>query len=267
MKFEYVPLLQIQRDLHDLPRDYTRFKQYLHTILKHNRLGIDLPPLVAMNPMGKDHVTHLLDEFLAIDADKIAGAAAGEASKHLLDEPWDIKAGLVISDDLAGGWTNRFACEFGLRFGPDHLRFQSNRKHELPRWLSHFWITGVVWSSESATAESARAAMATAVHRLAYVQRRGPAKTLRDMMRQEGHVMTAAGCSGPTLDADDLDYTREVIQPYLDADDMRTAIECLFGDAAGRTLGFTPRGLSPWAGLALAIHDANMEQNQVEASA
>ena len=42
------------------------------------------------------------------------------------------------------------------------------------------------------------------------------------------------------------------------ADDMRTAIECLFGDAAGRTLGFTPRGLSPWAGLALALHDAQI---------
>ena len=42
----------------------------------------------------------------------------------------------------------------------------------------------------------------------------------------------------------------------LDAEDMRTCIECLFGDAAARTLGFTPRGLSPWAGLALALHDA-----------
>jgi hypothetical protein len=43
---------------------------------------------------------------------------------------------------------------------------------------------------------------------------------------------------------------------YLDADDTRTCIECLFGDAASRTLGFTPRGLSPWAGLAL--HDARL---------
>ena len=51
-------------------------------------------------------------------------------------------------------------------------------------------------------------------------------------------------------------YTREVLVPYLDAEDMRTCVECLFGDAAGRTLGFTPRGLSPWAGLALALHDA-----------
>jgi hypothetical protein len=62
------------------------------------------------------------------------------------------------------------------------------------------------------------------------------------------------------LDAEDIDYTREVLVPYLDADDMRTCIECLFGDEAGRTLGFTPRGLSPWAGLALALHDARPNQ-------
>ena len=71
--------------------------------------------------------------------------------------------------------------------------------------------------------------------------------------------MALAGCSSPTLDAEDIAYTREVLIPYLDAvdaDDMRTCIECLFGDEAGRTLGFTPRGLSPWAGLALALHDA-----------
>jgi hypothetical protein len=71
--------------------------------------------------------------------------------------------------------------------------------------------------------------------------------------------MALAGCSGPTLDAEDIAYTREVLIPYLDAvdaDDMRACIECLFGDEAGRTLGFTPRGLSPWAGLALALHDA-----------
>ncbi len=68
--------------------------------------------------------------------------------------------------------------------------------------------------------------------------------------------MALAGCSEPTLDAEDIAYTREVLIPYLDAEDMRTCIECLFGDAAARTLGFTPRGLSPWAGLALALHDA-----------
>jgi hypothetical protein len=78
------------------------------------------------------------------------------------------------------------------------------------------------------------------------------------MLAQEGHVMAAAGCTSPTLDADDIAYTREVLLPFLDADDMRTAIQCLFGDNAGRTLGFSPLGLSSCAGLALALHDATL---------
>jgi hypothetical protein len=84
----------------------------------------------------------------------------------------------------------------------------------------------------------------------------GPARTLREMLVQEGHVLAMAGCTEPKLDEEDIAYTREVIAPHLDATDMPTCIECLFGDAASRTLGFTPRGLSPWAGLALALVDA-----------
>ena len=114
----------------------------------------------------------------------------------------------------------------------------------------------MLWSSEVASERAVREAILTAAHRQAYVHRYGPARTLRDMLAQEGRVMAQAGCSGPTLDADDIAYTREVLIPYLDANDMRTCMECLFGDAAARTLGFTPRGLSPWAGLALALHDA-----------
>jgi len=68
--------------------------------------------------------------------------------------------------------------------------------------------------------------------------------------------MAAADCAGPTLDPEDVEYTREVLVPYLDATDKRTIMECLFGDGPGATLGFTPRGLSPWAGLAVALHDA-----------
>ena len=98
--------------------------------------------------------------------------------------------------------------------------------------------------------------MLAAVDRTGYVYRHGLARNLRDMLVQEGEVMVMAGCTGPILDADDIAYTREVLVPYLGASDKRTVIECMFGDTAGRTLGFTPRGLSHWAGLALALHDA-----------
>src|SRR5262249_60238827 len=84
----------------------------------------------------------------------------------------------------------------------------------------------------------------------------GAGRMVCDMLAQEGQGTARAGRAGPVLDPEDIAYTREVLGPFFGAEDMRTCIECLFGDAGGRTLGFTPRGLSPWAGLALALHDA-----------
>ena len=149
-----------------------------------------------------------------------------------------------MADDLMGGWTNRYANEFDFRvgYGPHGKRF--------------WGPIGVLWSSEPAGERAVREAVLTAVYRTAYMQRHGPPANLRDIMAQEGQVMAMADCAGPTLDAEDIEYTREVLVPYLDATDKRTIMECLFGDGPGATLGFTPRGLSPWAGLAVALHDA-----------
>jgi hypothetical protein len=249
MNLDYVPLLRVQRELQGIPRSMERFREYLRVMLNEDG-SLELPSLGIMNPMGKDHVTVLLDALLALDADGIAAQALAEAEVVLVNEPGDYKVALVIADDLLGGWTNRYATEFALRFPRGRAL-----AGPMPRWLKHLWITGVLWSSEPTSARAVREAVLTAVYRTAYLQRHGSARTLSDMLEQEGSVMAQAGCTRPVLDADDIDYTREVLMPYLDVADMRTAIECLFGDAAGQTLGFTPRGLSPCAGLALALHD------------
>ena len=250
MKLEYVPLFQIQREIQGLPRDSERFRRYLRTIRAPVGNSLELPSLVAMNPMGKEHVTSLLDALVAMDADAIAARATAEASALLQDTPGECKIALVIADDLKGGWTNRYANEFTHRFqcgGTTGI---------LPRWLEHFWITGLLWSSEPATELAVREAILTAAYRTAYVERHGLARTLRQMIAQEGAVMAMAGCSEPVYNPEEIAYTREVLIPFLEAEDMRTCIECLFGDEAGGTLGFTPRGLSRWAGLGLALHDA-----------
>jgi hypothetical protein len=251
MNLEYYPLLQIQRELQGMPRNYARFQQYLRRV--KNQYGEDgmLVPLIAANPMAKDHVTALLDAFLALDADRIAARALEEASARLADIPGDAKVTLVVADDLMGGWTNRYDYEYQHRF-----QYPGGPPPSLPKWLKHFWLCGYLWSSEPATERAVREAILTPLYRAEYIHRHGQAGNLREMLVQEGEVMSMAGCAGPVLDADDIAYTREVLIPYLDAGDKRTVIECMFGDVAGRTLGFTPRGLSHWAGLALALHDA-----------
>jgi hypothetical protein len=256
MNLVYVPLLPVMRELQSMPRGSERFRQYLRTIFPISDDADQLLPLLAINPMGKDHVTALLDYLLAMDADGIAARATAEVSAQLTDIPGDFKVGVVVVDDLMGGWTNRYADEFTFRFGAE---FRSRRKQpKRPTWLKDYWIMGALWSSEAATEHAVRQAVLTAAYRLAHVHQHGHARTVRDMLAQEGHVMARAGCTAPVLDAEDIAYTREVLVPFLDAEDMRTCIECLFGDAAGRTLGFTPRGLSHWAGLALALHDARL---------
>jgi hypothetical protein len=266
MNLDYVPLLRVMRKLHSIPRgeppDFNgkkRFRQYLRTIFPPDENAVQLIPLLAMNPMGKDHVTALLDAYLAMGADSIDAQAAAEAAARLAKVPGDFKVGLVVADDLKGAGTNRYEYEFTFRFGPDCWRGRRSPP-KLPRMMKDLWLQGVLWSSEAPSERAVREAILTAAHRVANMHQHALARNLREMLTQEGQVMALAGCSGPTLDAEDIAYTREVLIPYLDADDMRTCIESLFGDEAVRTLGFTPRGLSPWAGLALALHDARTNQ-------
>src|SRR5262249_2153687 len=154
---------------------------------------LELPSLLVMNPMGKDHVTALLDALLALDADAVAARAVSEAAARVADEPGDFKVALVVADDLMGGWTNRYATEFTARCAPEPLRARSEPPATLRRWLKPAWITAVLWSSEPASERAVREAVLTAVYRMAYAQQHGPARTLRDMLAQEGHVMAMAG--------------------------------------------------------------------------
>jgi hypothetical protein len=234
---EYVPLLTIQRDLYDLPRGFERFREYIRTITGgSDELKL---PLVAMNPMGKDHLPPFLDHLLAIDADGVGARALGETASALADESGDYRACLVVSDDLKGGWTNRYTSEFSYRF-------------EQRAMYRRAWLPAILWTSETYDATRVRAEVLECIYRVVYVQRHGPPRTLADMLTQEGYVMRSAGSTVPLLDDDDLLYTREVLREYASATDRATVIAALFGDAAARDLGYQPLGLSPRAGLALA---------------
>ena len=74
MKLSLLPLLQIQRDLYAMPRGMERFREYIKTMTDPDTGDLALP-LVAMNPMGKDHIPALIDEYIALDAERIASGA------------------------------------------------------------------------------------------------------------------------------------------------------------------------------------------------
>jgi hypothetical protein len=242
MKLSFLPLLQIQRDLYAMPRGMERFREYIKTMTDPETGDLALP-LVAMNPMGKEHVAALIDQYLALGAEDIARDAMSTVTSNFDRE---YKVSLVVSDDLKGGWTNRWASEFGHRI----------EGHAITK---RGFITALLWTSEPASADAAREAVLTSIYRVEYQQTHPAPKTLREMLAQEGYAMARAGCTTPALDADDLEYTRSVITPHLQAHDRATVIPCLFGDPGATALGYPPQGLSDRAGFALALHDARKE--------
>jgi hypothetical protein len=248
MDLEYVPLLSLQRELYEIPRGRDRFEAYLTAMLNETRDDVRLAPLGVMNPMAREHVAARLDEWLALDTDAIGAEALAEVSGRLNDVPGAFRIGLVIADDARGGWTNRYAVTYANAFEDDATR----KRH---------WLSALLWSSEPASTQAARESVLLSVFRAVHIQRHGPTKTLRDRLAQEGYALAMAGCDGPTLDPDDLEYTRDILAPLLDAEDRRTGIECLYGDRAARSLGLTPRGLSDDAGLALALAEARRDLN------
>ena len=117
MRLEFEPLLRIQREIQGMPLGRERFQQYLRTIWNCYEADFELLPLLLANPMGKDHVTAVLETLLELDADAIAADALAFASSRMADVPGEFKAAVVVADDLMGGWTNRYDYEFKLRFG------------------------------------------------------------------------------------------------------------------------------------------------------
>jgi hypothetical protein len=242
MKLTYLPLLQIQRDLYAMPRGFDRFREYLRTMVDDETGDLKLP-LVAMNPMAKDHLLPYLDRLLALDADGAAARETAAAEATLRDVSGTFQLATVVSDDLMGGWTNRTASEFGYRF-----RGKAYHKRG--------WTTPLLWTSETPTLASIGEEVRTCIYRLAYIQQHGYAQTLGEMLAQEGYALARAGATTPMLDTEDLAYTREVLCEHRHATGEPTLIAALFGDEAARELGYTPLGLSPRAGFALARHEA-----------
>ena len=242
MQLKYIPLLQTQRDLHDIPRGMERFNEYIQTLT--GGTGELVLPLTAMNPMGKPHVAALLDELIAMNAESIAAAAAAEAARRLAHAPGQLRVALVVCDDAQGGWTNRYFTEMSTRFALLNL-------------LKRGWIAPLCWTSEAPLPERVRAAVLTDAYRAAYTLAHGQPQTLAQMMAQEGSAAAFAGAQQPSLDPEELAYAREVIEPYRDSSDFPTTFACLYGDEIAASVGYPALGLPMRAGYAVALDAAH----------
>lgn len=243
MQVQYVPLLARQREIYELPRGMVRFREYIDTIVNGQGDDVEVFPLVAMNPMGKDHCAALLDQYMAMHADAIAQEELAALLPALQGTEAALRFSLVLVDDAKGGWTNRIDCEYKGRIGTAAA---------LQRYP---WVSGVLWTSEAPSEELIRQTTRLALSRAACALAQGDPRTLQEILLQEGQVQYLANVRPEPLLPEEIEYTQAVLQPHLNTDGMPTVIAALFGDEGAASLGYKPLGLEKDAGLRLAWHE------------
>ena len=242
MRVTYLPVLQILRDLYLQPRDITRFRRYIASLTG----GSDdvVLPIGVANPMAKEHAVVKIDELLAIDADEVGAQAAADADARLkqIEQYVEIKASVVLVDDLAGGWTNRYTSEASVRFPGRGA-------------LKRPFATALAWTSESPTADDIRREMLAAIYRVAFQQRHGLPTSLEAMLDQEGLAGVFAAAR-PTLEPTPLSAARAIIKKVGADPPYPTVFAAMYGDAAADQLGYPMLGLPARAGFEVALADA-----------
>jgi hypothetical protein len=138
-----------------------------------------------------------------------------EAARRFASAPGRLRVGLVLADDVAGGWTNRWTTDHAQRF-------------ESAALYKRDFAVGLLWASQTPSAEMAASAVAQSIARAVYEREHGPARTLREKLEQERFAGAAVG---------------NVPARWLDATDAPTAFACLYGDDAARSLGYDPLGV------------------------
>jgi hypothetical protein len=251
MQLELVSTLHIQRNFFAQPRGLERFRRYLATLI--GETGDVAVPINSLNPMGREHNAAKVEELIAMDAEGVARATLAEAKQRLAAAPGAFRFSLVVVDNLRGMWSHRFTGELGWRMPTERtLASLSKRFVELPCWVDEAW-----------TPASLRSVVLVMCYRLAWWQTRSLSKTLGEVMQQEGQAMRFAGMQ-TALPADDLDYSRHVLDPHRAATETPILMVALFGDEAAHELGYPPLGLSPRAGLEVALAEAVNESLRPE---
>lgn len=164
---------------------------------------------------------------------------------------------LVVADVPQNGWTERHLTDAEWRF--------TLKNDTLPKGVTlegfDRWVSVFLWTDVEATEAYVSREVRGALYRALHYRHIAPPRTLADMMRQEGRVLAYAGYT-PELEVEELEYSREVIKPYLQSTDFPMCFAALYGDDASRHVGYKGLGLTASAGFQVALHETLSEETR-----
>lgn len=250
MRVTVVPALQALRSIYTVEGVMPRFEAYVNYMTG----GPELLPLGAFSPMGRQQPDYLDQLLLGVKAEDIAQSTADQVTTRLSFVPDHYKLVLVVVDAPPGKntWTHRWVTDAEWRL---ETKYDAIAKAD-----DSFdrWVTVQLWTDIPATASYIEQETQTTLFRAAHQSLRGIPRTLQDYLQQEGRAMAFANGS-VELDSEDLDYSRQVLEPLLQSDHHPTCFAALYGDEIAKQVGYPPLGLSSHAGFQVGLADAMLE--------
>ena len=246
-----VVLTEALRDLRSLYRIQDRFERFdAYRFLLTGKTRGECLPIGTFSPVGERQADYL-DRLLALDAERLAQMTADEVAADFAPLADKFRLMLIVGDVPRNGWTERTLTDARWRFT---LKDDTPPKGAV---LEHFdrWVTVLLWTDVEATEAYVKRETRAALYRALHYRYVGTPETLAEMMQQEGRALAYAGYT-PELDAEELDYTREVVQPYLESEAFPACFAALYGDEAACNAGYEALGLESKAGFQVALAEA-----------
>jgi hypothetical protein len=233
MGLSAVEILKTQAELLTLPKGKERFDAYLAAMTGGtNDLVI---PIGSFNPMSKDHVSLVVDRLVELNAERIVAEVVADLNSKFPNFQDAIKVGLVVVDDVKGGWTCRETIE---------LERTTGVSGELKRhWISVLW-----WCSDDCTEDAVRLAATTQIFKAMEILNHGPVQTLGDWVDLEAQAMRLARVTPSPAEHDWFNKFKS----FTSAQDTPTLVSAIYGDPAAEKLGYIPLGFPTDAGSIFA---------------
>jgi hypothetical protein len=245
MKFTLLPTIDIMLDLYQQPRGLERFQAYLKT-LQGNTQGDLALPIGGFNPMAKEHIIEKLTQLKQLDTELIVENILNDLNQKFAQQNANrhFKVALNVSDDLKGGWTNRFASDYDSKFGFSGL-------------INRDFCTPIFWTSEDFTqAKISQRTLEYALRTIYWLTTPKP-KTLKEHLAQEIFVASESQGKNQLQMADFEDFDKFYTENQH-SDNYQLIFNFFYGDQASLSLGFKPYGMNGNnTGFDYAIYRAN----------
>ncbi len=238
MTFELLPVIDMMLELYASPRDINRFKEYL-SLLQGDTKGDLALPLGGFNPMGKEHVIAKLQELKALNAESVIQRTLSTLNTEVAAPHKDhkIKVALNLSDDIAGGWTNRYTSDYQSKF-------------QIQALVKRNFCTPLFWTGEDYSEALIAHRTQEQAYRTLWVLDNGKPVTLEDHVMQEAFVAKHFNEKTKSVAGNRLN---SFYQQHKDSTDYSLIFCFMYGDEAAASLGYPTFGIrEPMAGFKLA---------------